>query len=119
MTAAPTSPRQASRRVRLTIVGDAYPVAHDPNLLRVGYGVMSSLMVNAAELGVTVEDVADERVWTDGDAVRGRALVWSRLGGEWHAITEHGVQTARDADVSHEVAADSWAVLRYQHGGDA
>lgn len=55
--AAPLSP---TRRVRVVIEGDARTLAHNPDLLRVFYGAASSVMVNAAELGVSIEDLGHE-----------------------------------------------------------
>lgn len=111
MAATPTRP------VRVTIVGQGRPLLHSDTLLRLE-SLASVLLIDTEALDVSVEYLDPAREWADGDAVSKGASVLTRMGGKWHQVTEHGVSTAYDADVSAEVLAGNYRVLRYQAGGD-
>lgn len=108
------------RPVRVTLEGEAYrPHGADSVLMVV---LASGHKVCLTEgLGVTVEDVAPPRVWTDGDVVqhpRGN-YVAQRRHGEWRTTTMPPDQSWPDSKVNEAVAAAGLLVLRYQAGESA
>jgi hypothetical protein len=107
-----------TRPVRVTIVGEGRPLVTDGTLMRLE-SLAGVLLIDTKALDVSVEYLDPERTWTDGDAVASGGTVLTRCGGKWHQVTEHGVSTAYDPDVSMEVLAGKFRVLRYQAGGDA
>lgn len=67
----------ADRPVRVTIEGTARPVKHDPRYLIVRTADDAPVLVNTQTLGVTVEDIAPARQWTDGDVVQNHVFGWT------------------------------------------
>ena len=102
----------AEQHVRVTLEGTATCEPGGQILrLRMGGAAAGPLvLVSKAWPGVTVEDVANPRVWTDHDVVQhvesGR--VFSRGGDQWSDADDRAVTTG---------AADgTYRVLRYQAG---
>lgn len=106
---------EALRPVRVTIVGQARPVGHAPNLLHVEYAGCATI-VDADSPDVVVEDVQPARRWTDGDVVLTDGdIVWTRDKGEWH--TPGGIGTLTDAEVDTAFTYGDATQVRYQAGG--
>lgn len=103
-----------SRRVRVTVEGDATESpAH--GVLRVYVGASRCVMVDPSWSGVSVEDVAPPRVWTDGDVAQGLRYVWTRHRGQWHTPAE--LHALDDHEVTEGVdGCEGWTALRYQAG---
>ena len=105
----------SARRVRVTVEGTAEQASHMPSVLRIQLG-SGHLYVDTAAPGVTLEELAPPRTWSDGDVVQGAGAAWSRVDGQWLCPDSFGdCQAARDADVDDQVATGRWQVLRYQH----
>lgn len=105
------------QHVRVTVDGEARPLSHCPELLRVRVGG-HTILVDTRSPDVLVEYPEPPRVWRDGDVVARGQFVWSRTDGRWHAVGAFGVQTAYDADVDGMLVAGTVEVVRYQGGED-
>lgn len=104
-----------ARRVRVTVEGTAEQASHMPSVLRIQLG-SGHLYVDTAAPGVTLEELAPPRTWTDGDVVQGAGAAWSRVDGQWLCPSAFGFSsTAQDGDVNDLLASGKWQVLRYQH----
>lgn len=115
------------RPVRVVIEGEAYyPIPGDPTQIIVRPDGGKIVLPSHAQ-GVTVEDIAPPRVWTDGDVIAVQLLSgwWSAVrtnDGEWWTTAqaqrpdrEHK-PWGTDVTVSDIVQRGTALVLRYQAG---
>lgn len=106
-------------RVRVTIEGERVEALSDA-LLRVRTDEGTVVCLPARDLGVSVEDVSPERVWTDGDVVQAQLgslpLTYTRQRGEWWGWTNGGYALGPHSDdaTTKNVATGFLVVLRCQ-----
>jgi hypothetical protein len=110
-----TAPASTGKPCRVTIVGTARSLSAMPGMLRMTTEWGAVLLIDTGCLDTSVEWLDPITTWTDGDVVAGGgSTVLTRQGGKWHQVTEHGVTTAYDADVTDGVASGAMSVVRRQ-----